>query len=77
LLPGDLSERHMLGDCGANALGALLGWSIATRASAPARTLALAAVVGLTLASERVSFSAVIDDNALLAAVDRWGRSSL
>jgi hypothetical protein len=74
LLPGDLGEEHMLGDCGANALGALIGWSLAVRAGLPARMLALASVVGLTLASERVSFSAVIDGHQALAAVDRWGR---
>ena len=74
LLPGDLAERHMLGDCGANALGALIGWSLAARGSAPARGLALGAVVGLTLASERVSFSAVIEQQPALAALDRLGR---
>lgn len=76
LLPGDLAERHMIGDCGANALGALLGWSLASRGSLLTRTLALGTVVGLTLASERVSFSRVIEDNPTLAALDRWGRQS-
>jgi hypothetical protein len=74
LLPGDLGEHHMLGDCGANALGALIGWSLAVRSDWKGRTLALAAVVGLTLLSERVSFSAVIDRHPALAAVDQWGR---
>lgn len=74
LLPGDLGEEHMLGDCGANALGALVGWSLAVRSALPARAVALVGVVGLTLLSERVSFSAVIDRNPALAAVDAWGR---
>ena len=74
LLPGDLAEQHMIGDCGANALGALVGWSIASRSSVPVRALALGAVVALTLASERVSFSRVIETNPTLAAVDNWGR---
>lgn len=74
LMPGDLSERHMLGDCGANALGALVGWALAVRSGVPARVGALACVVGLTVVSERVSFSAVIDRNPALAAVDAWGR---
>lgn len=74
LLPADLAERRMLGDCGANALGAGLGWAL-TRAAPPGvRLLALAAVVGLTLASERVSFSAVIADVPVLDALDRAGR---
>jgi hypothetical protein len=74
LLPGDLGERHMLGDCGANALGALVGWALAVRSGLPVRALAVTTVVGLTLLSERVSFSAVIDEHPALAAVDRWGR---
>lgn len=74
LLPGDLAEEHMIGDCGANALGALIGWSVAARASTPTRALALATVVGLTLASERVSFSAVIERQPALNVLDRWGR---
>jgi hypothetical protein len=73
-LPPDLGERAMLGDCGANGLGALLGWSLATGLGGRGRAVALAAVVGLTLASERVSFTAVIERTPWLAAVDRWGR---
>lgn len=74
LLPADLGEEHMLGDCGANALGALVGWALAVRSGVPARTIALASVVGLTLLSERVSFSALIEQHPRLAAIDRWGR---
>jgi hypothetical protein len=73
-LPADLGERVMIGDCGANGLGALLGWSLATALGPRGRGLALASVVGLTLASERVSFTAVIDRTPWLAAVDGWGR---
>ena len=63
----------MLGDCGANTLGALLGWS-ACRAVPPAGRAALAAaVVAITLAGERVSFSAVIDAHPALRSLDRAG----
>lgn len=72
-LPADLGETRMLGDLGANTLGALLGVSLAAR-GARARTGALALVIGLTAASERVSFSRVIDATPLLRAVDGWGR---
>ncbi|MGP7960784.1 hypothetical protein ACTVCO_08245 [Sanguibacter sp. A247] len=72
-LTGDLEEDDMLGDCGANALGAHLGVA-ATGLPRPVRAVLLAGVVGLTLASERVSFSAVIERTPALAAVDAWGR---
>lgn len=71
---GDLGERDMLGDCGANALGAALGSQVAFTAPRALRWLALAGVVGLTLASEKVSFSKVIQDNDVLRRVDAWGR---
>ena len=63
----------MLGDCGANALGAGLAVS-AARLPLPVRLVVLAGVVGLNLASERVSFTAVIANNPVLNAVDQWGR---
>lgn len=70
----DLAARTMLGDTGANAAGAMLGFALAQRAGAPGRALALAALAGLTLASERVSFSAVIERNRVLRRLDEWGR---
>ncbi len=72
--PGDLAERDMLGDCGANALGAVLGAQLATGAPRSVRLTALTAVVGLTLASERISFSAVIEKNPVLRRLDGIGR---
>lgn len=73
-LPVDLREQAMLGDCGAAALGATLGASATMRRSRLARLAIAAAVVGLNLASERVSFTAVIDRQPLLRAIDRAGR---
>jgi UDP-N-acetylmuramyl pentapeptide phosphotransferase/UDP-N-acetylglucosamine-1-phosphate transferase len=74
VLPDDLGERVMLGDCGANAVGALLGLRLAAVPGRPARAGALAAVVGLTLASERVSFTRVIEATPVLRELDRLGR---
>jgi hypothetical protein len=73
VLPGDLGERTMLGDLGANTLGALLGVRLA---SGSRRTRVGAAVVigALTAASERVSFSKVIDATPALRWVDQLGR---
>jgi hypothetical protein len=72
-LPIDLRERGMLGDCGANVLGVLIGWAASRGLSPAARSAAALAVVSLTLAGERVSFSAVIDAHPILRAVDRAG----
>jgi UDP-GlcNAc:undecaprenyl-phosphate/decaprenyl-phosphate GlcNAc-1-phosphate transferase len=74
LLPEDLGERAMLGDAGANALGALLGVAAATSLSRPARLALLAAITGLTAASEVVSFTAVIERTPALRWLDMLGR---
>ncbi len=74
LLPADLDERVMLGDSGANGLGAVLGVALAAGGSRAWRVAALAAIAGLTLASERVSFSRVIDATPWLRRLDRLGR---
>lgn len=72
--PQDLNRKGMLGDLGANAIGASLGMALADLNSAKARRALLGAVVGLTLASERVSFSTVIEGNRVLKAIDDFGR---
>jgi hypothetical protein len=74
LLPEDLGERAMLGDAGANALGALLGVAAAASLSRPARLGLLAAITGLTAASEVVSFTAVIERTPALRWLDMLGR---
>lgn len=70
----DLAGTDMLGDSGANALGALLGSTVVQSTSRPVRLGVLGALVALTVASERVSFSQVIARTPWLDAVDRWGR---
>jgi UDP-N-acetylmuramyl pentapeptide phosphotransferase/UDP-N-acetylglucosamine-1-phosphate transferase len=74
LLPEDLGERAMLGDAGANALGALLGAAAARSLPRPARIGALGAVAVLTVASERVSFTRVIAATPPLHWLDMLGR---
>lgn len=73
-LPSDLREKSMLGDCGANALGAAVGTVAAAWLPRPVKLAALLLVVGLNLASERVSFSAVIDRTPTLRWLDQLGR---
>lgn len=74
LLPGDLAGRSMLGDTGANSAGALLGTALAARSGPRGRLLALVGVTALTLASERISFTTVIESTPGLRELDALGR---
>lgn len=74
LLRVDLDERGMLGDAGANALGAAVGLGLAAGRSRRRRLALLAGAVALTATSERVSFSSVIDRTPVLRWADRLGR---
>lgn len=74
VLPADLHERAMLGDAGANPIGAVIGVGVAGGLGEPWRVLLLLTVLALNLASERISFSRVIDDTRWLRALDRLGR---
>ncbi|MFF5205351.1 hypothetical protein [Streptosporangium sp. NPDC000396] len=74
LLPEDLGERAMLGDAGANALGALLGLAAAVTLGRPGRLAVLGTVVALTAASEKISFTRVIAGNPVLNRIDMFGR---
>jgi hypothetical protein len=74
LLPYDLRERTMLGDCGSNALGALLGLTSVSRFGGRARWLAIGALAGLTALGERRSLGELIERTPILADLDRLGR---
>ncbi len=74
VLPEDLGERAMLGDAGANALGGMLGAAAAVALPRTARIAVLAAITGLTAASEVVSFTRVIDRTPPLRWLDMLGR---
>lgn len=73
----DLQETTMLGDTGANAAGALLGTSLAANDSWKLRLGTTLGVVGLILASEKVSFSKVIAANPALNWLDQLWRRPL
>lgn len=73
----DLQETTMLGDTGANAAGALLGTSLAANDSWKLRLGTALGVVGLILASEKVSFSKVITANPALNWLDQLWRRPL
>jgi len=74
MLPEDLAEHVMLGDCGANGLGALLGLRLAAGATPRGRLALLAGLGALTAASEVVSFSKVIAATPVLRELDALGR---
>ncbi|MGQ0830371.1 MAG: hypothetical protein ACT4OV_01710 [Microthrixaceae bacterium] len=74
LLWPDVREELMLGDAGANVLGALLGLGVVLTVAPQTRSIVLGVVVALNLLSEVVSFSGLIERIAPLRALDRLGR---
>jgi hypothetical protein len=71
----DLGEMGMLGDAGANPMGAVAGTLIVAGMPLWALGAYFVAVLGLNLASERVSFSRVIEATPWLRAIDMLGRT--
>jgi len=76
LLAFDLRERLMLGDTGANVIGAVLGLGVVLGLGPTARTTVLVVVAALNVAAELVSFSRVIERVPLLRAFDQLGREA-
>jgi hypothetical protein len=64
----------MLGDAGANALGAVVGYGSVSKLTARAQILSIAALAGLTVAGERRSLGALIERTPGLSQLDRLGR---
>ena len=73
-LPTDLKEKGMLGDSGANLLGGVAGVGFAIVLDVPVKLAVLALVVGLTLVSEKHSFSSLIEKWSILRKFDALGR---
>jgi UDP-N-acetylmuramyl pentapeptide phosphotransferase/UDP-N-acetylglucosamine-1-phosphate transferase len=74
LLPEDLGERLMLGDAGANALGAALGLGAVLTLGPGARLVLTGALLVLNVAADVVSFSKVIRNTPALDRLDQIGR---
>ncbi|HET6351923.1 MAG TPA: hypothetical protein VFG89_07335 [Coriobacteriia bacterium] len=70
----DLGERGMLGDAGANPMGAVAGLLIVAGLPLWALAVYFVVIFGLNLASEKVSFSKVIAASRLLSRIDDIGR---
>lgn len=75
LLPGDLRERFMLGDAGANAIGGVLGTAVVVGVGSQARTTVLVVLIIANLSSEIVSYSKIIHAVPPLRALDQLGRT--
>jgi hypothetical protein len=74
LAPYDLREMTMLGDAGANALGAVLGYGSVGKLTARGQFLSIAALAGLTAAGEARSLGELIERTPVLSRLDRLGR---
>lgn len=74
-LPLDLRALGMLGDSGANPMGAALGLGLVmVSGSIPLLAAFVLGLLVLNLVSERVSFSKVIESTSWLARLDHLGR---
>ena len=74
ILVPELRERLMLGDAGANPLGASLGLAVVISQSHSVRVGVLVGLLAMNLLSERVSFSSVIASVGPLRWLDGLGR---
>jgi hypothetical protein len=70
----DLGERAMLGDAGANAAGAVAGYLLASALPLAGLAVAAALLLALNVASEKVSYTKVIEGSGLLRWLDGLGR---
>jgi glucosyl-3-phosphoglycerate synthase len=76
LAPYDLREMTMLGDAGANALGAMLGLNSVGKLTGRGRWSAIGVLAGLTLLGETRSLGDLIERTPVLRELDALGRQS-
>jgi len=74
LAPYDLREMTMLGDAGANALGAMLGLNSVGKLTDRGRWCAIGVLAGLTLLGETRSLGELIERTPVLRELDALGR---
>lgn len=75
LMPFDLKEKGMLGDAGANPLGAVIGLGLSLTLANAGRATAAALLLAVNLASEKWSFSRGIKAVPILAHLDALGQN--
>jgi UDP-GlcNAc:undecaprenyl-phosphate/decaprenyl-phosphate GlcNAc-1-phosphate transferase len=72
----DLREQAMLGDTGANLLGALAGLWLVLVLSGTGQLIALALLLAVTVYGELRSISDIVERTPGLRELDSWGRPS-
>jgi UDP-GlcNAc:undecaprenyl-phosphate/decaprenyl-phosphate GlcNAc-1-phosphate transferase len=72
----DLRERTMLGDTGANLLGALAGWWLVLTLTVTGQEIALALLILITVYGEFRSLSELVEKTPGLRQLDSLGRPS-
>lgn len=73
----DIGEKGMLGDAGANSMGAFLGYILATTMPLLLLVVWMVVLLVLNIAGERVSFSKIIESNRILRKLDGLGRKDV
>jgi hypothetical protein len=74
LFPSDIGGRTMLGDAGSNVLGAVVGFGLITTLGTTPRIVSFIILLVLNAASEKWSFTRIIENAPLLDWLDRLGR---
>ena len=74
-LPEDLQAKTMMGDAGSNVLGLALGFLCIMSLSLLPRIGILIFLIAVHIYTERFSLSRTIENNAVLKAIDQWGRN--
>ena len=74
-LPADLKGRAMMGDAGANALGAVMGLSVIWLFSVEAKLAYLLTLAAVNIISEKYSLTGIIASNRMLNFLDMLGRN--
>lgn len=74
LLYDDLSKKSMIGDTGANVLGAIVGYAVISTFTGNIRLVILALLLIFNFVADRWSITKMIESQPLLNTLDRLGR---
>lgn len=74
LLYDDLSKKSMIGDTGANVLGAIVGYAVISTFTGNIRLVILALLLIFNFVADRWSITKMIESQPLLNKLDRLGR---